>query len=58
MSGWGKQACFVSRSLDMVAVRLGSLGALNQQPEFYHGFWERLMGAVVEGAGAQGDACE
>lgn len=49
MSGWGKQACFVAPSLDMVVVRLGALGALNAQPEFYHGFWSRLMAALTVG---------
>ncbi|MHB0874885.1 MAG: serine hydrolase domain-containing protein [Anaerolineae bacterium] len=48
MSGWGKQACFVSPSLDMVAIRLGPSQALNTQPLFYHEFWSRLMAAIVD----------
>lgn len=46
MSGWGKQACFVVPSLDMVVVRLGPNRILNEYPEFYHELWERLMKAV------------
>jgi hypothetical protein len=46
MSGWGKQACFVVPSLDMVAVRLGPDRILNEYPEFYHELWKRLMKAV------------
>jgi CubicO group peptidase (beta-lactamase class C family) len=48
MSGWGKQACFVVPSLDMVVVRLGPNRALNEHPEFYHELWERLMAAVTD----------
>ena len=48
MSGWGKQACFVVPSLDMVVVRLGRNRTLNEHPEFYHQLWSRLMGAVKE----------
>jgi CubicO group peptidase (beta-lactamase class C family) len=48
MSGWGKQACFVAPSLDMVAIRLGRNAALNQDPLFYHGFWARLMAALTD----------
>ncbi len=47
MSGWGKQACFVVPSLDMVVVRLGPNRTLNEHPEFYHGLWARLMPAVT-----------
>jgi CubicO group peptidase (beta-lactamase class C family) len=49
MSGWGKQACFVAPSLDMVAIRLGSNATLNQDRLFYHGFWARLMAALTDG---------
>jgi CubicO group peptidase (beta-lactamase class C family) len=48
MSGWGKQACFVVPSLDMVVVRLGANPALNQRPLFYHELWEKIMKAVVD----------
>ncbi|MBI4603934.1 MAG: serine hydrolase [Planctomycetes bacterium] len=48
MSGWGKQACFVVPSLDMVVVRLGGNAALNARPDFYHGLWSRLMAAVLD----------
>lgn len=48
MSGWGKQACFVVPSLDMVVVRLGPNRPLNEHPEFYHGLWKRLMEAVTD----------
>lgn len=47
MSGWGKQACFVVPSLDMVVVHLGRNVALNAQPEFYHGLWERIGKAIA-----------
>jgi len=47
MSGYGKQACFVVPSLDMVVVRLGSDRTLNDHPEFYPELWKRLMSAVV-----------
>jgi CubicO group peptidase (beta-lactamase class C family) len=43
MSGWGKQACFVVPSLDMVVVRLGPNRALNAHAEFYHELWARLI---------------
>lgn len=45
-SGWGKQACWVSPSLDMVVVRLGPHKKLNEIPEFYSEFWKRIMAAV------------
>jgi CubicO group peptidase (beta-lactamase class C family) len=48
MSGWGKQACFVVPSLDMMVVRLGPNRTLNNYPEFYHGLWKRLMEAVID----------
>jgi CubicO group peptidase (beta-lactamase class C family) len=48
MSGWGKQACFVVPSLDMIVVRLGPNRTLNEHPEFYHGLWKRLMEAVTD----------
>jgi CubicO group peptidase (beta-lactamase class C family) len=48
MSGWGKQACFVVPSLDLVVVRLGPDQKLNEHPEFYHELWRRLMAAVAE----------
>ncbi len=51
MSGWGKQACFVVPSLDLVAVRLGRNATLNQDPQFYHGFWARLAAALTGAVG-------
>jgi hypothetical protein len=48
MSGWGKQACFVVPSLDMIVVRLGPNRTLNEHPEFYHGLWKPLMKAVTD----------
>jgi CubicO group peptidase (beta-lactamase class C family) len=48
MSGWGKQACFVVPSLDMVVVRLGPNRALNGHPEFYHELWTRLIAAITD----------
>jgi CubicO group peptidase (beta-lactamase class C family) len=47
MSGWGKQACFVAPGLDIVAIRLGSNATLNEHRLFYHGFWTRLMAALI-----------
>ena len=47
MSGWGKQACVVVPSLDMVVVRLGPNRALNDHPEFYLELWSRIMAAVA-----------
>ncbi|MCX7045467.1 MAG: DUF5060 domain-containing protein [Candidatus Sumerlaeota bacterium] len=47
MSGWGKQACFIVPSLDMVVVRIGADRKLNEHPEFYHELWNRLMPAVL-----------
>jgi hypothetical protein len=47
MSGWGKQACFIAPSLDLVFIRLGSNATLNQQPRFYHSLWTRLMAAFM-----------
>jgi len=52
MSGWGKQACFVVPSLDMVVVRLGPDRTLNEHPEFYPELWKRLMAAVVSKSAA------
>jgi CubicO group peptidase (beta-lactamase class C family) len=49
MSGWGKQACFIVPSLDMVVVRLGPNRALNDHPEFYQELWKRLGAAVLDG---------
>lgn len=48
MAGWGKQACFVVPSLDMIVVRLGPNSTLNQHPEFYQELWKRLMLAIIE----------
>lgn len=48
MSGWGKQACFVAPSLDMVVVRLGPNRALNGHPEFYPELWTRLRAAITD----------
>jgi hypothetical protein len=48
LSGWGKQACFVIPSLDMVVVRLGSHAKLNEHPEFYREFLFRLMATVSD----------
>jgi hypothetical protein len=47
MSGWGKQACFVVPSLDMIVVRLGPNGSLNQNTKFYHELWERIMSSII-----------
>ncbi len=55
MSGWGKQACFVVPSLDMVVVRLGPDKSLNEHPEYYHELWKRLMAAVVKTSDAQSE---
>jgi CubicO group peptidase (beta-lactamase class C family) len=49
MSGWGKQACFVVPSLDLVVVRLGAHRKLNDHPEFYGELWKRLMAALLDG---------
>jgi CubicO group peptidase (beta-lactamase class C family) len=46
MSGFGKQACWVFPSLDMIVVRLGSNRPLNDRPEFYRELLSRVMGAV------------
>jgi hypothetical protein len=51
MSGFGKQACWIFPSLDMVVVRLGSNTTLNDHPEFYPGLLSRVI-AAVESAGA------
>lgn len=48
MAGWGKQACFIVPSLDMIVVRLGPNGTLNQNPKFFHELWEKLMSAIVK----------
>ncbi len=48
MSGYGKQACFVVPSLDLVVVRLGADRKLNEHPEYYHELWKRLMDAVID----------
>ena len=45
--GWGKQACFVVPSLDMVVVRLGSKASLNSIQDYWPQFWSRIMSAVV-----------
>jgi CubicO group peptidase (beta-lactamase class C family) len=55
MSGWGKQACFVVPSLDMVVVRLGPNRALNDHPEFYPELWSRIMAAVASSSTAVPD---
>jgi CubicO group peptidase (beta-lactamase class C family) len=46
MSGYGRQACWVFPSLDMVVVRLGSNVPLNDHPEFYRELLKRVMEAV------------
>jgi CubicO group peptidase (beta-lactamase class C family) len=46
MSGFGRQACWIFPSLDMVVVRLGSNVALNQHAEFYRELLNRVMKAV------------
>ena len=51
MSGFGKQACWIFPSLDMVVVRLGSNATLNDHPEFYPELLSRVM-AAVESVGA------
>ncbi len=48
MSGWGRQACVVIPSLDLVAVRLGPVQKLNAVPDFYPEFFARLMAAIVD----------
>ena len=47
MSGYGKQACWIIPSLDMVIVRLGSKRRLNYLPEYFPEFLSRVMSAVV-----------
>ena len=46
MSGFGRQACWVFPSLDMVAVRIGSNVTLNEHPKFH----QELLKRVVEAA--------
>lgn len=46
MSGFGKQACWVFPSLDMIVVRLGSNRPLNDHPEFYRELLQRVMAAT------------
>jgi len=48
MSGWGKQACWVVPSLDLVVVRLGAHRVLNDHPEYYRELWSRIMAAVAK----------
>jgi CubicO group peptidase (beta-lactamase class C family) len=48
MSGWGKQACFVVPSLDLVVVRLGPERKLNEHPDYYRELWSRLMAALKD----------
>jgi CubicO group peptidase (beta-lactamase class C family) len=50
MSGWGKQACFVVPSLDLVVVRLGPNRKLNEHPEYYRELWKRLRAALTDAA--------
>jgi len=52
MAGWGKQACFVVPSLDMVVVRLGPDRELNDHPEYFPELWKRLMAAVTDAPAA------
>jgi CubicO group peptidase (beta-lactamase class C family) len=47
MSGFGRQACWIFPSLDMVVVRIGSNRTLNEHPEFYRELLERVMAAVI-----------
>ncbi|MGB9596558.1 MAG: serine hydrolase domain-containing protein [Candidatus Poribacteria bacterium] len=47
MAGWGKQACFVVPSLNMIVVRLGPNGSLNQNTKFYHELWRRIMSSII-----------
>ena len=47
MSGYGKQACWIIPSLDMVIVRIGSKPRLNHLPEYFPEFLSRVMSAVV-----------
>jgi CubicO group peptidase (beta-lactamase class C family) len=47
MDGWGKQACFVVPSLDLVVVRLGAKAALNDVRDYWPQFWSRLLKAVA-----------
>jgi hypothetical protein len=46
MTGFGKQACWIFPSLDMIVVRLGSNRTLNDHPEFYQKLLSRVMTAV------------
>lgn len=46
MSGFGRQACWIFPSLDMVVLRLGSNVTLNEHPEFYRELLKRVMKAV------------
>ena len=47
MSGYGKQACWIIPSLDMIIVRIGSKRRLNYLPEYFPEFLSRVMSAVV-----------
>ena len=47
MHGYGKQACWIIPSLDMVIVRIGSKPRLNRLPDYFPEFLSRVMSAVV-----------
>jgi CubicO group peptidase (beta-lactamase class C family) len=47
MSGWGKQACWIIPSLDLVVVRLGAHRDLNSRPEYYRELLSRVTAAVI-----------
>jgi CubicO group peptidase (beta-lactamase class C family) len=47
MAGWGRQVCMIIPSLDMIIVRLGSKGELNQEHEYFRELMPRVMGAVT-----------
>jgi CubicO group peptidase (beta-lactamase class C family) len=47
MAGWGRQICIIIPSLDMVVVRLGANGKLNQEHEYFREMMARVMAAVA-----------
>ena len=47
MHGYGKQACWIIPSLDMVIVRIGSKRRLNYLEEYFPELLSRVMSAVV-----------
>ena len=47
MHGYGKQACWIIPSLDMVIVRIGSKPRPNRLPDYFPEFLSRVMSAVV-----------